>query len=108
MAKATFGKAGAGLGAAVLFLALAGLALAGIDARSTRTKTGGHYVFGSRTLQASCWQEGQKIFEGGDFEGVSVGTLLNDRSFSLRRAGEEATSVLVVPLGRTVCIVTDR
>lgn len=94
----------AALGAALL---ASGAVAAGIDTRS-QPRPGGQLAIEAERLQATCFQQGVKIFEAEGFRAVDLGTVLNETTVRLRRDGEQGASLLVVPLADAVCFVTAR
>lgn len=90
--------------------AAAALVLGSIPAHTeitTQSRPGGELVTAPNArLQMQCWQKGSKILEETDLEGVDLGTVLRSNSMSLRRRGQDGTSVVVVPFNDTVCTVS--
>ena len=66
----------------------------------------GEVVTPNADLEATCWQDGSKIFERQSLSGIDLGSALREQTLGLKRQGKTGTDTFVVPLGRTVCIVT--
>ena len=66
----------------------------------------GQVVTPEADLQTVCWQNGNKIFEREELSGIDLGSVLREQTLSLKKTGQSGTDTIIVPLGRTVCIIS--
>lgn len=56
-------------------------------------------------LRAQCWQEGVKIIDQTDLEGLSLNAASRESSVSFKRRGDDGASVFLLPFADGLCLI---
>lgn len=60
------------------------------------------------SVAARCWQEGQEVLSEGDFASAEIPPGLRERALSLKGAGADARTTVILPLADALCLLTVR
>lgn len=56
-------------------------------------------------LRAQCWQEGVKIIDQTDLQGLSLNAATRERTVSFKRQSEQQPSVFILPFADGLCLI---
>jgi hypothetical protein len=56
-------------------------------------------------LRAQCWQQGVKIIDQADLQGLSLNAATRERTVSFKRQAEQQPSVFILPFADGLCLV---
>ena len=56
-------------------------------------------------LRAQCWQQGVKIIDQADLQGLSLNAATRERTVSFKRQSEQQPSVFILPFADGICLV---
>jgi hypothetical protein len=56
-------------------------------------------------LRAQCWQQGVKIIDQADLQGLSLNAATRERTVSFKRQSEPQPSVFILPFADGLCLI---
>ena len=73
---------------------------------NTSGAVGGQSFHQSNQFRLQCWQEGEKVVDEAELQGMTVGPALNGSTISFRRRGEQGASVVLISVDRNLCMTS--